>query len=696
MPDVDTCAACETKPCFALDGRSSAPETGIKLFMKMKSLLLILTLCAVASLRATGATITVTTTNNASPGAGQVSLLQALEQVADGDEIRFNIPGTGPHFIETPVDGYPLITANNVTINGYSQPGASPNSNPILATNNARIQIVLDSRNGGRTPMQFPLTTSNDDPGFLPSESTVLGAVDAQGLRIQGLSFLGVPAVGPDGDEALGFISLARGASGQISGCWLGVAPDGRTVAGAANGIVGIRYRGRDATLAVTNTVLVNNLVIGAAPKATNAVQQFNVIAGMPVRPINVEGDGTRISGNFITVLPDGLHDVNVALDDALKGQFLGAVAIGRGGNNTLIGVDGDGVNDENERNVFGGMLPFDLDGYEHLIEFYGQNPGTNVVIAGNYVGIGIDGQTRFTNGVPVLNAAGAASEYRIGSNFDGVSDALEGNLIANNYPPELFPASGFQDLPEALSFLSQLNAGASVSMRGNSLINNFPFPASPLRDGGFFLASYYAKALANPESFLPTLATNSTRTRLIGTVPLTDTSRYTETIVDVYVADPVGMTNGMGAEIPELPQGFIQGVRYLGSFVEGSSADLESQPGAFEFALDSLNIPAGALLTVTANYVAGEGGSGGEAGSFTSFSRSSNGSVTLQWDSGILESAPAVTGPWTEETTTGNSFSTTPADAMRFFRLAGGGTTAPEAPGPPLTSPFSNIVAVP
>ncbi len=662
--------------------------------MMMKSLLLILTLCTMASASAAGATITVTTKDNGTPGAGQTSLLQALTNVRDGDEIRFNIPGTGPHYIETPAEGYPLVTANNVTINGYSQPGSAPNSNPILATNNARIQIVLDSRNGGHAPMQFPLDAPNDDPGYLGSESAILGVVEAQGLRVQGLSFLGVPAVGSDQSWALGFIAFARGASGHISGCWLGVDPDRRTVAGAANGITGIRYRGRDATLAVTNTVLVNHLVIGVAPKATNAVQQFNVIAGMPVRPIHVEGDGTRISGNFIMVLPDGLKDVNVAMDDSLAGRFQGAVAIGRGGNNTLIGVDGDGVNDENEWNLIGGMLPFDLEGYEHLIEFYGQNPGTNVVIAGNYIGVGIDGQTRFTNGVPVLNASGASSEYRIGSNFDGVSDGLEGNVIANNYPPSLFPASEFHEQAESLSFFSQLNAGATVSLRGNSLVNNFPFPVSPLRDGGFFLAGYYAKALLNPGESMPTLATHSTRTRLMGTVPLPDPSRYTEVIVDVYAADPVGMTNGMAAGIAELPQGFVQGARYLGSFVEGSAVDLNKEVGAFEFAINSLNVAAGTPLTVTANYMAGEGG-GGAAGSFTSF-QISNGSVTLQWDSGILESASAVTGPWTQESTAGNSFSTAPSDAMRFFRLVEGGATAPDAPGAPLTSPFSNVVAVP
>src|SRR5207302_8289375 len=57
--------------------------------------------------------------------------------------ISFNVPGTAGqvHYLQTPPNGYPIITNNGVTIDGYSQPGASPNSNPIHAPNNARIKI---------------------------------------------------------------------------------------------------------------------------------------------------------------------------------------------------------------------------------------------------------------------------------------------------------------------------------------------------------------------------------------------------------------------------------------------------------------------------------------------------------------------------------------------------------------------------
>ena len=62
----------------------------------------------------------------------------------------------------------------------------------------------------------------------------------------------------------------------------------------------------------------------------------------------------------------------------------------------------------------------------------------------------------------------------RMGSDFDGVSDALEANVIFNNYPPELFPASDFPG-PDGVNFFDELNKNATttISLRGNVLVNN-------------------------------------------------------------------------------------------------------------------------------------------------------------------------------------------------------------------------------
>ncbi len=560
--------------------------------------------------------ITVTTTNSDNPPAGTVSLKQAITDLQDGDEIRFNLPGSGPFFLPTPAGGYPAITKNRVTINGYSQPGASPNTSPILAANNAKIQIVLDSRQGNFTSMNF--WPDNGRAGYGDTEFAILGVVRATNVTISGLSLLGVaPAFDNAGtlvsDYAIAFGCDDAGtpSGGHVSGCWIGVAPDGKTLAGHTYSITGFRWRDPDGQ----NPVLMDNITIGVAKKSTNAPAEFNVIVQSAI-PVIIEGNNTRISGNFIGVLPDGVTEYNVALAQNESGeliytqdyQYEGAIEIGRGGNNTLIGTDGDGVNDANERNVIVGTLPPSMNGYDHTIEFYGNAPGTNIVIAGNYIGVGIDGSTYFTNGAPAINASSGSAQYRIGSNVDGVSDDVEGNVIANHWPISMFPATPtFTDLlPDGLNFFDEISKGSIISLRGNSLINDFPYPVSPTKtdggEAGAWVTNYYAPALVDATmGITPMIDASSTTARLKGKVPVA-IAEYSKTYVDLYLLDQVGHTNGMAASIPELPHGFIQGSKFLGSVQVDGASDLNPKAGEFEVDIRSLGVAA-TNITITANY---------------------------------------------------------------------------------------------
>ena len=120
----------------------------------MKELTLLFSTATLALFYSTAeaAVITVNTTNNVNPlPLIETSLQQALTNLHDGDTIQFNIPGNGPFHLQTPTNGYPIVTNNSITIDGYSQPGSSPNTNEILAPNNAKIQIVLDSQGLGAT-----------------------------------------------------------------------------------------------------------------------------------------------------------------------------------------------------------------------------------------------------------------------------------------------------------------------------------------------------------------------------------------------------------------------------------------------------------------------------------------------------------------------------------------------------------------
>src|SRR6187549_3643712 len=98
-------------------------------------------LCVFVAGALSATTYTVTNVNDS--GAG--SLRQAITDAnanAGLDVIAFNIPGSGVHTI-VPATALPAIT-DQVTINGYSQPGASANTNGPAQGTNAVILIEID------------------------------------------------------------------------------------------------------------------------------------------------------------------------------------------------------------------------------------------------------------------------------------------------------------------------------------------------------------------------------------------------------------------------------------------------------------------------------------------------------------------------------------------------------------------------
>src|SRR5262249_53551509 len=320
------------------------------------------------------------------------------------------------------------------------------NTNTILGSNTANIKIVIDSRTGGRH--------MEDIAGYGTSESAALFVVGGTNVNIRGLCFLG-PGVGgdSDADPSTYAISFGLGASGgHVNGNWFGVDLD-RTSA----------YRFKDAVTGFQGPsgTFINNCVVGVSKTAADtaaARAQFNVIVGMYI-PIIVEGTAQRISGNFINVFPDGLHDYNV--DGNEPNDIEACIELGRVSNDVVIGTDGDGLNDADERNLFGGVTAA---GDDNILEWYG-GTRTNTVIAGNYIGLGIDGNTRFTNAMKVFNGFNASSTVQFGSDGDGVSDAIEGNVISMNYPFDvLYPTPTTVAAP----IFGNLSTGARVSLRGN------------------------------------------------------------------------------------------------------------------------------------------------------------------------------------------------------------------------------------
>src|SRR5205085_5901194 len=88
---------------------------------------------------------TVTNTNDSGMGSLRQAILDANSM--GGGTINFNIPGTGVHSI-SPMTALPTIT-QPVTIDGYTQPGSSQNTNPPTEPINAVILIELSGTMAG-------------------------------------------------------------------------------------------------------------------------------------------------------------------------------------------------------------------------------------------------------------------------------------------------------------------------------------------------------------------------------------------------------------------------------------------------------------------------------------------------------------------------------------------------------------------
>ena len=563
--------------------------------------------------------ITVNTTNNASFGPNETNLVLAVSMLRDGDTIQFNIPGSAGQvfYLSTPVGGYSIITNDNITIDGYSQPGASPNTNPIHAPNNAKIKICLDSRNGNATDMGNIENLSNDPTqrfGFGHDEWGVVGVFRGTNFLIKGVGILSSPLspAGSDPNSAAATIkSLCFGRdyvgtceNWHVSGCWIGVDPadgqlkyitDNTSYTNIASpGICIAAYRHRDPN--GSNPVYPQPGIIGVAAGSSNPRAEFNVLCNG--YGFDSEGLNYRISGNFWGVLPNGMTsaDFSALLGGSQLGD--GFVEIGRDVSNTVIGTDGDGANDADEGNVFGGLA----NGGANMINLY-SSPQSNIVIAGNWFGLAVDGQTRFTNTATIVDGFTGQATAQFGSDFDGVSDALEANIVLNNYPF----ADHFKDLtsdrePDAFA----LDPGARLSLRGNKLVNNSIMPYSYANGASTRLtsfANYETPYMDTSGDLIPSLdQTNSVFPHLKGKFPV-GTNSYTNIIIDVYQLDQEGWNNGKLFAFEELSDfstytnGFPQGSKYLASFPVPNT-------GSFDVNLSGLDLGAG-LVTVTANYSA-------------------------------------------------------------------------------------------
>jgi hypothetical protein len=247
---------------------------------------------------ATASVFEVTNTSGYSSTTG--SLGWAVEQANsdfDVSLIRFNIPGSGPHVIQ-PRSDYDVV--RTTIIDGFTQPGASPNTNPVGDPVNAVIQIEIDC---GRYDISRGFIVFDEDMSV-----------------IRGLSIY-------DTSSELIYIHYSSVGT-RVEGCYLGLDASGAAVGQSDAGI-----------LSEADDCVVG----GASPEARN------VICGAYHEGIELtDGNNQKIWGNYIGVGIDGVTPMGNERDGihigpaANTGTQIGGLLPGQG--NIIANNTGNGV----------------------------------------------------------------------------------------------------------------------------------------------------------------------------------------------------------------------------------------------------------------------------------------------------------------------------------------------------------------
>ncbi len=431
---------------------------------------------------------TVINTNDSGAGSLRQAITNANNQ-AGADTIEFLISGAGVHTI-TPLSVLPTIT-EAVTIDGYSQPGASANT--LTLGDNAVILIELNGNGaafagliitGGNTTVRgLAINRFNGNGPANGITITTNGGNHIEGcfigLNPAGTTDLSNSRIGLDvesaGNTIGGTAAAARNliVSAELA-IWL--PPDN-----AGGNIIQGNYIGTDKTgnvgLGTTSFVEIktpNNTFGGTASGARNVL---GANTGLRLNGANsLDASGNTVQGNYIGVKADGtgvLSNNGGGIDMLYSGNNLiggtsaaarNVIAVGggpisiagvNGGNNTVqgnfIGINPAGtaamggvsagpVTVSSDGNLIGGTDPGAGNVIGNCADGITIFNANNNVVQGNFIGTDKTGTTAIPNGVgiKIVSAFGTPTSH----NTIGGTTAAARNIISGNNSQGIYIAA--------------------------------------------------------------------------------------------------------------------------------------------------------------------------------------------------------------------------------------------------------------
>ncbi len=372
---------------------------------------------------AQAATFVVTNTNDSGPGSLRKAIDDVNSTIPAPHVINFNIPGAGVHTIS------PLTSFNDinrtVTINGYSQPGASVNNQQTGS--NAILLIELNGAN--MSGNGFVINVAN-----CVIRGLVINRFSSAGIFIQGPR-----SPGQDGRAATitgCFIGTDAAGSGALSnGAGIVIADSPNNVVGGIlplyRNLISGNNHPSSSGINITFTLSTGNWVTG------NLIGTDKLGAGglANTRGILIDGGAsqTLIGGdvpttrNIISGNTGSGISFNNSHQNTVKGNFIGTDAIGTSkvGNNDGIDLSGNSSGNKIGDPVSG--IGNFISGNTTIGIFFGNATGNQVT--NNFIGTKTDGTSALGNGGDGVSFGGNAANNVIGGTTSG-----SGNVIAFNF----------------------------------------------------------------------------------------------------------------------------------------------------------------------------------------------------------------------------------------------------------------------
>ncbi len=266
------------------------------------------------------------------------TLMEAIVQanaIPGQQTIRFDIPGSGPHMIEVFAPAIPVIT-DALTVDGFTQPGASPNTNPVGSASNAQIQVEIAGWPLFQTGLDFQATGAVRGVAISGFSSCI--SVEASDVVIEG-NYIGTDHTGVQN-------SLFMQNSGIV------ILGDHCRVGGsspAARNVIGYSFDAGVHIYGATNAEVYGNYIGVGADGVTNIANQFgiHVFNNATGSRIGSSTIGTSLNPAEGNLIMNNYKGVVVQDDGSINNFVAGNSMLGNTGLSIDLGNDWYSNNDQ-------------------------------------------------------------------------------------------------------------------------------------------------------------------------------------------------------------------------------------------------------------------------------------------------------------------------------------------------------------